>query len=206
LNNLTARSFEVEHRGFALGYELTYQRQAGRFLPERAEEFGIPRGPLWRMLASGREVTLDDGRVIRPEDVTLQKPPATKVVYSGDTRPCETLMQAAKSADLFICEAMFSSEHQNLAEDRGHMTGVEAAKMAVSCGVKSLILTHLSPRYDMAEGISVLKEAQAVFPDTILARDLMRVRVDSTGAKVLHHDITSALAEVPPPDDESTAS
>lgn len=188
LGELEMRAFEVVHRGFALGYELTQQRPTGQFIPEKAENLGVQRGPLWKTLSSGIAVTLEDGRVIKPEDVTGPKPAPVKIVYSGDTRPCDMLRKAAASADLLICEAMYASEHKDLAEERGHMTGIEAAQIAVEAHAKCLVITHLSPRYDMHRGSPVLDEAQAVFPNTLLARDLMRLRVDSKGVRTVSSD------------------
>ncbi len=185
LGELDMHAFEVVHRGFALGYELTHQRPTGRFIPDKAEDIGVPRGPLWRTLSSGMPVTLDDGRVIEPEAVTGPRPAAVKIVYSGDTRPCDALRTAAASADLLICEAMYASDHQDLAVERGHMTGVEAAQIALESHVKCLALTHLSPRYDLHRGSPVLDEAQAVFPNALLARDLMKLSVDSRGVRTL---------------------
>ncbi|MEM2142478.1 MAG: ribonuclease Z [Candidatus Thorarchaeota archaeon] len=185
INDLVIRSFEVQHHGPALGYQIKHERPTGEFLPERAISLGVPRGPLWRELASGVSIRLDDGRVVTPAEVTASRPSPIKIVYSGDSRPCAGLREAARSADLFICESMFSSEHQKEAEERGHMTGVEAAQIASECGVKTLVLTHLSPRYDLVKGRPVLEEARAVFPNSMLARDLMRLRVDRNGVALL---------------------
>lgn len=185
LGELDMRAFEVVHRGFALGYELMHRRPTGRFMPDKAEDFGVPRGPLWRTLSSGMAVTLDDGQVVRPEDVTGPRPTGVKIVYSGDTRPCDALRTAAVSADLLICEAMYATDHEDLAVERGHMTGAEAAQIALESHAKCLVLTHLSPRYDLHGGSPVLDEARAVFPNTLLAHDLMNISVDSSGARTV---------------------
>ncbi len=177
VENVTIDAFEVDHRGFALGFKIVHQSPTGRFLPERAVELGVPRGPLWKRLSDGESVTLSDGRVIRPEDVTAPRPTGTKIVYSGDSRPCESLRQAARDASLLISEAMFTSENEDLAHERGHMTAAQAAQIARDCNVGHLILTHYSPRYDLVEGRPVLAEASAIFPRTLLAYDLMRVRI-----------------------------
>lgn len=188
LGELEMRAFEVAHRGFALGYELTHQRPTGQFIPRKAEDLGVTRGPLWKTLSSGMAVTLEDGRVIRPEDVTRPRPMPVKIVYSGDTRPCDELRKAAVSADLLICEAMYASDYGDLAVERGHMTGAEAAQLALEAHAKCLVLTHLSPRYDLHKGSPVLDEAQAVFHNTLLAHDLMKLTVDSRGVRAVSPD------------------
>jgi ribonuclease Z len=122
---------------------------------------------------------LDDGRVISPSDVTGDVPDPIKIVYTGDTRPCDSLRDAAKDANILISEAMFASEHSDLAPPRGHMTSIEAATIASEANVDLLVLTHYSPRYN--DGSVILEEAQSVFPNSILARDLMRINIDKDG-------------------------
>ena len=55
--DLSVRAFEVDHRGYAMGYELVYQKPTGTFLPQKATDFGVPKGPMWGKLAAGESVT-----------------------------------------------------------------------------------------------------------------------------------------------------
>jgi ribonuclease Z len=178
-SHLQVRAFEVDHRGYALGYEIIHQRPTGVFLPERAKELDIPKGSLWGALSRGELVTLEDGRVIRPEDVTGPCPRPIKIVYSGDTRSCVSLRDAAKEADLLIFESMFSAEHSDLATERGHMTTVDAAEIAQKANAKLLILTHYSPRYEDSKVLE--NEARVIFSNSYLAVDMMRVTIDRNG-------------------------
>ncbi|MHA1936974.1 MAG: ribonuclease Z [Candidatus Thorarchaeota archaeon] len=178
-DNLQVRAFEVHHRGLAFGYELTYQRPTGEFNPKAAKKLGVPKGPLWGQLADGISVKLANGTEINPEDVTAPKPEPLKIVYTGDTRACDILRDAAKGANVLISEAMYISEHSELAEERGHMTAASAAQVAKDSGVGTLVLTHYSPRYE--NGQPILEEAQAIFPNTILANDMMRLKLNANG-------------------------
>ncbi|MFW9806950.1 MAG: ribonuclease Z [Candidatus Thorarchaeota archaeon] len=178
--NLSVRAFEVDHRGYALGYEITWARPRGAFLPAKAAELNVPQGPLWKELASGKSIELEDGSLISSEEVTEPSPSPIKIVYSGDTRPCDKLRNAARDADILISEAMYTTEHASLAEERGHSTAAAVAELAQESGVRLLVLTHYSPRYYDGEAIST--EARPLFPNTILARDLMRIQVDSEGS------------------------
>lgn len=183
IQDLSVRAFEVDHRGYALGYEIKWARTTGKFLPSKAEERGVPQGPLWKALASGESVDLDDGRRISSKDVTEPSPKPLKIVYSGDTRPCDELKQAANGADILICEAMYTSEHANLAEERGHSTAAEAASLAKESDVKLLVLTHYSPRY--YDGVDIIGEAISVFSNSVLARDNMRINLHKDGSAVV---------------------
>jgi len=177
--DLTVRAFEVDHRGFALGYELTLQKPTGEFIPERAEKLGIPKGPMWSKLAAGESVQLEGGTTIHPEDVTGPRPNPVKIVYSGDTRPCQALKEASQNANVLISEAMYTMEHEELAEERGHSTAKAMAQIAAESNVGLLVLTHYSPRY--FDGSDIIGEGKSNFADTILARDLMRITLDKEG-------------------------
>ena len=176
---LTVRTFNVDHRGYALGYELTIQKPTGEFNPEEAKKLGVKKGPLWRKLSSGEEVVLEDGSTIHPNQVTGPRPEPVKIVYSGDTRPCQALREASQNASVLISEAMYTTEHETLADERGHSTAKGMAQIASESNVGLLVLTHYSPRY--FDGSDILNEGKANFANTVLARDLMRITVDKDG-------------------------
>jgi ribonuclease Z len=168
--------FETDHRADTVGYALAEHTRLGRFHPERARELGVPEGPLWGQLHRGKTVRLDDGRTVRPEDLVSAPRRGRTVVYSGDTRPHLALIQAARGADLLIHEATFGGDEAERAVETGHSTASEAARVALEAGVRSLVLTHISPRYTR-DAPELLAEARAVFPDTFIARDGMVVDV-----------------------------
>jgi len=177
-------AFPVDHGRNALGFALREHERLGRFHPEKAKELGVPEGPLWGDLHRGKpvefDVTLDNGtterRTVRPDDLVGPPRPGRLVVYSGDTRPCESVVAAAEGADLLIHEATFGEEEKERAVETDHATAVEAAQVALAAGVKKLVLTHLSARYSMAPDV-LLDEAKQVFPATTVARDGMTIEV-----------------------------
>ena len=170
--------FGVSHHGaVALGYALIEDERRGRFHPDQARELGIPEGPLWGQLHWGRVVTLPDGRTIDPADLVGPARPGRRIVITGDTRPCEATIEAARGADLLVHEATFSEEEAARAVETGHSTAREAAAVAAQAGVRRLVLTHLSARYTR-DTSDLERDARAVFPDTIIARDGLDVEVD----------------------------
>jgi ribonuclease Z len=98
------------------------------------------------------------------------------VVISGDTRPSAAIAAAAQGADLLVHEATFSAEDGEKAEKTGHSTAAAAATIAREAGVRRLVLTHISARYTR-EAPELVAEAQAIFPDSIVARDGLMVDV-----------------------------
>lgn len=73
--------------------------------------------------------------------------PGWKVVYSGDTRPCPALIEAARGATVLIHEATFEDEMVDEAIARNHSTTTEAMEVGEAAGVYRIILTHFSTRY-----------------------------------------------------------
>ena len=141
------RVFETAHRTRSVGYALIEADRKGRFDREHAEELGVPVGPAFSRLHGGESVELDDGTVVDPEQVVGPPRPGRKVVYTGDTRPTEAVVEAAAGADLLIHDATFADDHADRAVSTAHSTAAEAADVATRAGARRLALTHVSSRY-----------------------------------------------------------
>ncbi|TFG52084.1 MAG: ribonuclease Z [Gemmatimonadales bacterium] len=172
--------FPTDHRADTVGYALVEHGRLGRFEPERAKELGIPEGPAWGRLHRGETVELPDGRTIGPEGLVGEPRPGRTVVYTGDTRPHDAVIDAAHHADLLIHEATFGHDEIDRAIATGHSTALEAAEVARAAEVRRLVLTHISARYSR-EAPELLAEAQAVFPETAVARDGLVVEIGFPG-------------------------
>lgn len=144
----TVQAVGVDHRINALAYVLAEDDRPGRFHLEKARALGVPEGPSFGKLQRGEAVTLPDGTTVRPEDVLGEARPGRRLVISGDTRPCASLVRAAKDADLLVHESTFSDDEQERALETRHSTAREAARVAREAGARRLILTHLSSRHD----------------------------------------------------------
>eukprot|EP00887_Chlorella_sp_A99_P006161 scaffold3.g6161.t1 len=70
-----------------------------------------------------------------------------KLVFSGDTRPCEQLVQAAKGATLLIHEATFDDSMEAEAKAKKHSTTADAVTTGARAGAYRTLLTHFSQRY-----------------------------------------------------------
>jgi ribonuclease Z len=165
---------EVDHSVRTLAFSVEEKQRPGRFNKPRALELGIPEGPMFRKLQKGESVIVG-GRTITPDMVMGPARRGRKIVYSGDTRPCQAVKDLAKGADILIHEATGTSEIGDKMAEHGHTTAKEAAEIARDVGVKALYLTHMSPRYK--ENGPIEAEARAIFPKTGVATDLMEVDV-----------------------------
>jgi ribonuclease Z len=90
-------------------------------------------------------------------------------VIAADTAYSRSVVEAARGADLLVHEATFAEEERDRAHETLHSTALEAGEIARDAEVGLLALTHLSNRYFGGE---IEREAQSVFPETVVPRDL----------------------------------
>lgn len=166
--------FPVTHRGPGCFGFIFQERSRRPFLVEEAEKLGVPAGKERRLLVEETPVTLADGRLILPDQVLGPPRPGSKLVYVGDAAQIEDLIPYAREADGLVVEATYLAAEEDLAREYGHLTAAQAAVLAREAGVDTLFLNHISRRYHTQD---VLREAQAVFPDTRVARDFDRYQI-----------------------------
>ncbi|MBN2042779.1 MAG: ribonuclease Z [Candidatus Aenigmarchaeota archaeon] len=139
------------------------------------KKFGLKQGPMIGKLKSKGEIEFK-GNKITMKDVMVRRK-GVKVVYTGDTEPCENIVKISKDADVLIHDATFVE----VKEDRMHSGAKESAKIAKKAGVKSLILTHFSRRYQSVKELE--DESRKIFRNTKAARDFMKVNVSNEGVE-----------------------
>ena len=164
---------KVRHNTITLAYSIEEIKKP-RFQREKAIELGVPVGPDFGKLHNGIPVEID-GKIILPEQVLGPPRKGHKVTYSGDTIPCEEMIQFAKESDLLIHESTYKSEDKDKAEMHAHSTSADAAYIALQSNSKELILTHISTRYTKIDDL--LDEAREIFENTKIAEDLMKVEL-----------------------------
>lgn len=161
----------ANHSVPALAYRIDAPARPGRFDAARAEALGLPAGPLRQRLVAGEPVEWQ-GRTIAPGELVGPSRRGASAVFSGDTAPCDAVVELAAGADLLVHEATLADPGR--AAHYGHSTPVQAAEVARAARVRRLVLTHFSQRHDAEK---LLAMARDVFPATEAARDLLRLRV-----------------------------
>jgi ribonuclease Z len=158
----------VDHGVPAVGYALEEESRPGRFDVEAADRLGVPDGPLRGALQRGETIALPDGGSVTPDDVLGPARPGRKIVLTGDTAPCASVVEAADGADLLVHEATFLADERARARETRHSTAGEAALVAREAAVRLLALTHVSGRYAAR---AVEDEARQLFEPTVVVRD-----------------------------------
>ncbi len=159
----------VQHRGTAYAYVFYEHDRPGSFDPETAKQLGVSPGPDFGRLQRGETV---DG--VRPDQVMGEARPGRKLVFSGDTRPCDTLRTAAHQADLLVHESTFAIEEAERAHQTGHSTASQAAGIARDAEVTMLALNHISIRYPVR---TLREEAREIFANTVVPRDFDTIEI-----------------------------
>jgi ribonuclease BN (tRNA processing enzyme) len=72
------------------------------------------------------------------------------LAYSADSAPCEGLIELARDADLFLCEATLSQPEQGI---RGHLTAGEAIDAYKSSGADRLVVIHRPDELPLPDGV-----------------------------------------------------
>jgi ribonuclease Z len=141
---------------------------------DKLKKLKLPNIPEVGKLTQGKDIKID-GKTIKSKDITYHQK-GRKISFILDTKICSNVKKLAKESDLAIIESTYSDEDKDKASEYKHMTAKQAAESAKSSDVKELILTHLSQRYEHKED-KILKEAKAVFKNTRLAEDFIKLEI-----------------------------
>ena len=171
LNEHDVYAFPVEHGtgGDSFGFSII-ERDRRRFHEQKAHAAGL-RGPMFSEIQKTGKLKVG-AKTIKLDDISYLQA-GKKLVYSGDTIHCKTLVKAASAADLLIHDSTFDESQRELADEKSHATAADAARAAKEAGAKQLLLFHISGRYH--DAAPLLEEAKKTFPNTLAAEDGMKI-------------------------------
>ncbi|BCK71323.1 ribonuclease Z [Streptomyces libani subsp. rufus] len=158
---------KLSHPVESYGYRLV-EPDTRRMLPDRLAEHGIAGPDIGRLKQLGElnGVTLDEVSEWRR---------GQRFAFVMDTRLCPGVHALAEGADMLVIESTFLDEDVQLAVDHGHLTAGQAAEVAAQAGVRHLVLTHFSQRYDDPTEFERQARAAGYTGELTIARDLSRV-------------------------------
>ena len=163
----------MEHGTPTLAYSLTIKDKY-RLDKAKIKSLGLPNSALLRDLKKGKDIKFNNKKIKASNITYLEK--GKKITIILDTAFNKKAIEFAKESDLLICEAMFTSEDEVTAKEYKHLTASQAAEIAKKSKSKSLLLTHLSQRYEKEPG-KIEKEAKEIFPQTKTVKDFDTILV-----------------------------
>ena len=106
--------------------------------------------------------------------------PDGSVVFTGDTQPCQSVIDLARDADMMLCMCWDDQDvMNNTGESTGQCGTTGAAEMAQAAGVKKLVLVHMGPSlsaqepfYNVNLGMQRIYQGDIVFSEELLKIDL----------------------------------
>lgn len=162
------KTIPLHHRVYTNGF--LFQEKVGerKLNVDAVQNYEI-ESCYYQKIKNGKDITLEDGRVIENEKLSFDPIPAKSYAFCSDTAYHEAVIPIIINADILYHEATFLQSEENLALKTLHSTAKEAATIALKSNVKQLILGHYSTRY---ENIEMFKqEAETIFSEVLLADD-----------------------------------
>ncbi|MDO8427693.1 MAG: ribonuclease Z [Candidatus Diapherotrites archaeon] len=174
--NYSIYAFPLKHVTTCFGFTFKEQDKKGTFMRKKAEDLGIPVGPMFAKLADGKNVKIN-GKTFKPKDVMdySQGRTGRKICIVMDTLASTSYVKHLKQADILVHEAVFGDDGIERALKTKHSTARQAAKLAKKAKVQKLILTHISSRYK--DTTELVKQAKEEFEQTEMAEDLMKKEI-----------------------------
>ncbi|WP_339227900.1 ribonuclease Z [Oceanobacillus sp. FSL K6-2867] len=176
-DTFTVQAELLDHGIPSYGFRITEKDKTGELLVDKLLDIGIKPGPIYSQIKSNTMIQLEDGQKLYQKDFIGPNKKGRVICILGDTRSQEDYSEFVKGADLLIHEATFTSEKAELARNYFHSTNTEAALLAARSGVKQLLLTHISSRYQTEDDQKIIAEAREIFPETYLAKDFFRFHI-----------------------------
>lgn len=167
----TVKAFPVKHNCPAIGF-VVEEPGSWSFNERKAKALGV-KGKLFSDLVEKKKIKVG-GKTVKLGDVAVQKA-GKKIVFTGDSLPCEGIVKNADGASLLVHDSCFSAKDEQAAKEKFHSTAVQAAQSALKAKAKMLLLSHVSNRY--ADRSPLLAEAKAVFKETLVAKEGLEIYI-----------------------------
>jgi ribonuclease Z len=158
----------LQHRVYTNGFLFQEKPKERKLNIEKVQELGIEKC-YYQNIKNGKDITLDDGRVIANLELTFDPQVPKSYAYCSDTIYNEEIIPIVNEVDILYHESTFLESEVHLAQKTMHSTAKQAATIALKANVEKLILGHYSTRYDSIERFK--SEAQEVFKNVLLADD-----------------------------------
>lgn len=170
--SISVSTIPLKHRIPTCGFLFQEKPTPNHIIRDMVDFYRIPVFELNR-IKNGEDYITPEGVVVPNHRLTTPSAAPRSYAYCSDTICQTSIIPQIKGVDLLFHEGTFAQCDAARAKETFHTTAMQAAQIAVEAQVKQLVIGHFSARYE-DEGI-LLKEAQTLFPNTLLAKENLRI-------------------------------
>lgn len=172
--SLSVYSIPLKHRIPCCGYLFAEKPKEAHIIREMTDFYQVPVR-MMQEIKRGADYVTPEGEIISNARLTRPAEPPKRYAYCSDTTFHPAIVPLLEGVDLLYHEATFAECDLPRAKETFHSTARQAAEIAKRAGAKRLVIGHYSARYD--ELSELKKEADEVYPGTILATERMTLKV-----------------------------
>lgn len=170
--SVSISTIPLKHRIPTCGFLFQEKKTPNHIIRDMVDFYQIPVFELNR-IKNGEDYITPEGVVVPNNRLTTPSAPARSYAYCSDTAYQRSIIPQIKEVDLLFHESTFAQSDAARAKETFHTTASQAAEIARDAEAKQLVIGHFSARYE-DESI-LLKEAQAIYPNTLLAKENQRI-------------------------------
>ena len=170
--SVSVTTIPLKHRIPTCGFLFQEKQTPNHIIRDMVDFYRVPVFEL-NLIKNGEDYVTPDGTVVPNHRLTTPSDPPRSYAYCSDTAYLKSIVPQIKGVDLLFHEGTFAQCDAARAKETYHTTAAQAAEIALEAEAKQLVIGHFSARYE-DESI-LLKEAQAIFPSTLLAKENLRI-------------------------------
>ncbi len=167
-DKVSVETIPLDHRIYTNGFLFREKPGERKLNVAAAAKFKIDKA-YYQNIKNGKDVVLDSGEIISNNVLTFDPPQPKSYAFCSDTAYKPSLVPQLQNVSALYHEATFLESEAYLSEKTKHATAKEAAAIAKSAEVETLILGHYSTRYKSIELFK--EEASTIFSNVELADD-----------------------------------
>ena len=122
---MIVETYPTVHGVPSIGFVVREHDSPGRLDRDRAVMLGITKGTDLARLKRGETVN-----GVTPDQVIGPNVKGLSVSYTGDTKPCESIIEASRGVDVLVHECTYGADDAEHAEEHNHSTSLQAAEAA----------------------------------------------------------------------------
>ena len=161
-------SVKLSHRVPTFAYSFELKSITNKLDVAKLKEVGIPSAPYWGQLQLGENINIK-GVLHQASDYSEAIESSKKIIICGDNDQPSRLKDESINADVIVHEATYTYEASlKIGSKPMHCSALKISEFAKTIGLKNLVLTHFSPRYQADESATnnigeIKEEANSVF-------------------------------------------